>query len=193
MATLLFTSQNQNRLPGSGTKTGGSASWHDVINFAVFDGEPTKRIIQRQGSTPLPGLMYCPSIEPYGENAAFIAATRAYVMNAYVQSGKPAEPTSLPGLTSYTPGRSLNEFATPAATPLVFDSNRNSDHGSETAPLGSISMGNDSRFPPYAANSGTFAFRHSNRMNILFMDGHAASLDPSGVAPINVQARFRNN
>jgi prepilin-type N-terminal cleavage/methylation domain-containing protein/prepilin-type processing-associated H-X9-DG protein len=192
-AIQLFATDNKGLFPGSGARSSGtSASWQDVLNAIVFEASLSapRPPLQRLGDTPVAGQIYCPSMEPWGTTARY---PRAYVINGNVAdlntTTNPPMPTWGP-LFNYQKGRPVVLFRNPSRTVLVLESERNGDGVSPAAPLDQIVMGDGTTAPPWSANSQSFAFRHKNRMHVLFMDTHVESLSPEQAAKINNKAHF---
>lgn len=191
-AIQTFAADNQGRFPGKGrVSSSASASWQDVINARVFGSGlgANRPTLQRLGDTPNPGQIYCPSMEPFGDTARY---PRAYLLNANtVDSNTGSNPPADWGdLLDYQKGQPVNIFSVPARTLLVVESERSGDNAQPFSPLNQIVMDDGSSQPSWSANSGSYAFRHRNRMNVLFVDGHIETLGPSECAKYNNSAGY---
>jgi prepilin-type N-terminal cleavage/methylation domain-containing protein/prepilin-type processing-associated H-X9-DG protein len=188
-AVQLFAADNKGYFPGSGQRPGSSsASWQDVINTTIFqiDLSSARPPLQRLGPAPIPGQIYCPSMEPFGTVNQY---ARAYVINGFTLD-QTAPRITWGNLTNYQRGIPVNRFASPARTLLILESEKDSDGIGPSSPLNQIVMGDGVSAPSWSANSTRFAFRHKTRMNVAFIDGHTQSLSPDQMARLNNDAGF---
>lgn len=190
-ATLLLTYEDKGRFPGVGLipgSGGASASWQDVLNTLAFS-KPTlggRGLVQRYGQELFPGSIYCPSMKEWGPSNR---VPRAYTRNSYVN-----EVTSVGtvnGIEDYKPGLSINRFADHSRRILFLESEDSRDTCRQTAPLDQVALGDSAAFPPWSGNSGVFAFRHRDRMNVAFMDGHVSAYSPASFGPLNNELYFK--
>jgi prepilin-type N-terminal cleavage/methylation domain-containing protein/prepilin-type processing-associated H-X9-DG protein len=193
-AIQLFVSDNKGLFPGGGSRSAGgsSASWQDTLNAIVFEANLSspRPPLQRLGDTPTPGMIYCPSMEPWGTSPRY---PRAYAMNGYTGDANTTTNPPLPTwgpLFNYQKGKPVAIFQNPARTVLLLESERSGDGVGPSAPLDKIVMSDGSSAPEWSANSQSFAFRHKGRMNVVFMDAHLESLSPDEAAKINNNAHF---
>lgn len=189
VATLSFANDHRGRFPGVGVVPGGtvSAGWQDVLNYTTFAKTSVggRGVIQRWGQEPLAGMIYCPSMKPWGEGNR---VPRAYTRNSYVHSVTAMGTVN--GIADYKPGLPLNQFDDHARKILLVESEDSRDTVRHTAPLGAVEVGNSGSFPPWSGNSGVYAFRHRGRMNVAFMDAHVNIYAPDKFGPLNVAASF---
>lgn len=196
-AVLLFVADNKGLLPGIGRRPGNngstsSASWQDVLNVVIFEANlnAPRPTLQRLGDTQNAGQMYCPSMQPFGTGNRY---PRAYVLNGNVADTDVVRnpPATWGQLLDYQKGYPFIRFATPARTVMILESERDGDGIGPSAPLNQIVMNDGVTHPSWSANDrGAFAFRHKNRMNVVFMDAHLESFSPAEAAKINNTASF---
>lgn len=184
------------RLPGRGSlySNGAGASWQDVLNKWAFDnGSRTTAPLQVLGDRPEPRKMYCPAMKPWGTATRY---PRAYVMNAYlvpaVKNNPQAEPQKpeYNGIYKYDPGLRISKIPRPSQTIYLMESERNGDYVEPSTPYGQLTLGNGSNAPRWATSNLNWAFRHNNRGNFLYVDGHVESLDLEAAKTLNNLASF---
>lgn len=204
---MLFAADQGSRLPGGGSlhdaNTGwsSSVSWVNQLNELKYTPAP----IQRMGSRPSKGSIYCPSMNsPPGY-------PRAFRMNLYLASGptwgsnppwgpygKAVEVYWYPHSKVYTMhiGAPISMARRPAVMFLVSENERGNDYadGGAAAPgYPQIPHNNTASVPWANASDNTWAFRHSGGVlaksyddpnwqswtaNFLFVDGHVERLGP---------------
>ena len=135
VATLSFANDHRGRFPGVGVVPGGnvSAGWQDVMNYTTFAKATLggRGVLQRWGQEPLAGMIYCPSMKPWGQGNR---VPRAYTRNSYVHSVTSVGTVN--GIADYKPGLLLNQFDDHARKILFVESEDSRDTVRHTAPLG---------------------------------------------------------
>jgi prepilin-type processing-associated H-X9-DG protein len=186
--------------------TSSSVDWSEIINREYFG---LKRQISFAGKgtyiprvgQPGKGALACPN---YDWQA--VSNSRPYKINVNVTggvapSGSPppyaqlvTDPRQIePFYASYYLGTQLSRFRNPGYKFLVNEGDRYSDGANSSLPApGFLTFGDDPLIPlPWAANGGSFSFRHDNytRMNVVFLDGHVESLTVKD--EVNSRRRFQ--
>ena len=194
-AIALVATEEDGRLPGRGSRspTGALTSWQNVLNEWVFKSDARPETLQVLGDKPLGGKMYCGAMKPWGKVARF---PRAYVMNAWlvpiIKAPLTAE-AQVPeyrGLYQYDPGLRLVKIPHPSRTVCIIESERAGDFVNELSPFGQITMGNGTNAPAWASADQNWAFRHTQQMNILFVDGHVETRGLEAAKELNNERFF---
>jgi len=181
--SFAFAEDNNDRLPGGGSASNGSRSWHDVLNLRYANPK-----IQRLGQTPQKNRIYCPEMKPW--SAGSPRYPRAYWYNRDMNGGYPAdkygeivtEPYRMPaGWLSYTLGARTSRV--PRSQMYMVIENERSSDVLAWAGVGPVPVGTDPTAPPWSGPDGIYAFRHrtpDGRMagNFLFFDLHVELLNP---------------
>jgi len=188
-ATLLMAAEDNGRFPGIGKGPGTATGWQTVMNMELFSKQTNTGhgTVQVHGDRPLPGLIYCPSIEPWGKGKRYPVA---YARNKYVALTTDPPIGTYHGIPYYIPGKPMNNWDDPSRKILFLENEFDSETCSAISPFGKVAMNNSASYPPTSGNSGRFAFRHRNRMNVTFMDGHVEVYTPATFGPLNVDRSF---
>lgn len=185
-----YVSDNDDYCPGGASSSGGSISWHQILNDEIFGGtdkiprffDYTKPAIYNT----YPSKLWCPSDKAritWGNNYYRVyglnynaSATSAYTL--YLSSPTTRNPT----YTQYYFGAKIMQFANPAYQLFAGETHRNDFINGNGTPLTFGGGG----YPDWTANGGSYAFRHNGFANYVCFDGHAERLrstDPSVILP----------
>ena len=195
---VLFANGHGGRAPGLAQRTkpgNASVSWHLILSAEHFR---RKDYVPQYGPPPAGAKLYCPSAtrqelmaslrwytmnnEVGGGTASFtqggVDVTPPEQMDSYYTMYSPAwsfDSTTTPTAGWYRLGAKLSRFKRPSEKYMIWDVERPTDfaNGSDVAV---ISVGDDSAQPAWSAYMGIFSFRHSSRMNMLFVDSHVDSI-----------------
>jgi prepilin-type N-terminal cleavage/methylation domain-containing protein/prepilin-type processing-associated H-X9-DG protein len=199
---IMFTGDWEGRWPARAQVSGTTELfWYDILNFTVFDstweaGYPARG----KALDPVPEALYCPSITRWYYGWGKWRAVWGYQYNRLANGGGnltpptnnpwtpdstcesqygkriiPA-PDTLPNLTAYRLGATVDRFKRPSYQVLLRESEQKYHaENQERWPHNSIKLDDGVSYPGWAGDGGMYAFRHRWRMNILHMDGHVAS------------------
>jgi type II secretory pathway pseudopilin PulG len=207
-AIALFAQDHEGRYPGGGHLTAPSTqsvSWHQILNVKVFGKKLTDtKPIQRSGMKPLPGALYCPSMQVWEGSGG--RSPNGYVMNTQAtgnSGGGSPDPPSVgvgipapladldPDADQYWLGGLIEAFPNPAQKVLLSESERNNSGVNAQWPYNPLVLNEDPAHPPWSAGGGMFAFRHKLVVNVVFMDNHAEAFPTStGLVELNKQERY---
>ena len=202
--SVAFTVDEDNHLPGTSKGPTGSWSWQETMNVLLLN-QGSSAVLQRTGSTPQKGKIYCPSMRPqsgsgYGYN--YNSSVRAYARNQFVtpsagSGSTPADPdygliASYRGLKDYVPGRRLSAWSHASTVVFIAETENDSDTIGAKNPQGTITLSDGSTSPTWASSGeGYWGFRHNLQANILFLDGHVETRTVPETAKLNYDANFK--
>ena len=189
-AALMFSLDHSGRGPGRAHRfkpTGSSITWANILNHLQYKEEA----IQRMGTKQKLDL-YCPSMQPWGNNKY----PRAWKWNLNAAGGpgwggnapegpygKAVTPATNihPSWDRYSLGAVLERFPKAQYQFLMVEGERASDEifSNRTNPPFSVTVGDDPAYPPWSTRGGGWAFRHVGlTANFLFLDTHVETLTP---------------
>jgi prepilin-type N-terminal cleavage/methylation domain-containing protein/prepilin-type processing-associated H-X9-DG protein len=198
LVLMTFANDNGGRYPGGGRQASGSLTWQDMVNEVYFKGQRAlpRLITELNGARAFEVKLVCPETK-YVSGSTF---WRIYAINTNATGGPNWAPTypsphgiygrlidnpaSINARLNWTQaylGAKVTMFQSPATKYLLMESDRNDGNLSDGR---KIYQATDPLYPPYSASvsgvapggGGAYSFRHRNRMNVLFVDGHAESL-----------------
>jgi len=200
-----FAAEHNGRGPGRAhlsrhdSDWGSSVSWANILNAEYF----RSYVVQRSGTTPLPGKLYCPSMRQWTTGSA-----RGHKWNDHGSGGGTYGKVLDPALVTpfyasypryldyYSLGAILSRFPNPSDQILASEGERGNDncpHGRSSPPY-TARLGDNWSYPPWAASDGVtggqLAFRHMlpndvrlyqtrAQANYLYIDGHVTVLGPN--------------
>jgi prepilin-type N-terminal cleavage/methylation domain-containing protein/prepilin-type processing-associated H-X9-DG protein len=201
-----FANDHGGRYPGGGSTTGGSLSWHYMLNETYFKGQNAvpRLILELSGGRSNEVKITCPE-------AIFVSAStfwRIYAINNMAVGGPnwaPNPPQGIYGKAVDNPstlnvriswvwayyGSKMTIFTQSAKKVLVFESDRND--GQMVSADFDMYQNDSTLYPPYDAAGGVYSFRHKNRMNVLFVDGHCESVPYSKRGPLSLVGNWQVN
>jgi prepilin-type N-terminal cleavage/methylation domain-containing protein len=195
--TAMFATSHMSRGPGRVEGTGpvgpNYRGWYETLNIETLGirefwaevRDYNIGYIQRQGWKPIKGMLYCPSMKPFGGTGSGQwnnSCSRAFQMNLDLMGGpnwpagsapeegpyglqvKPAPSVPLadervPEWSFYSLGAQMDKFSHPGTQFMLCESEYANDTmwSNDNKP---IVLATGSSTPPWAGPAGNFAFRH---------------------------------